>query len=431
MSELLGRKRGLLGIKFWFMVFVVMAFMVAVSMAMNILYVGQTVRAADELGRIKTYLEAVCHGNVGDYRTFGAPPFGVIVRVDSCDKVLAKSAVRGVVGVGVMTKHITSIANMGKKPKALKQMADKADDLAKMSGSNVKTATNAARITEANQALTKNLAMFKDPSKRLFQIPVPSKMAGVHNKVVMALDKTGIVSANGAKAQKHIVEIYKIQGQLGRTKDAAQAAKLYAQWGNHADEAYKLAHTAGRFGTGMKFTQGALYTTCVGTSLAGYVKEVDVVPEGAQKAIEDVHTATRDFISDNAGPAGGTVGALPAEGVPCLAYSLSRGASLKGATGFLGGAVTSTAFNILGGRMLGQSAAMISSFATRCPGASNGLAICVQKSKCEGDEKGPCSACEVISCRVPIKVESRPFDPKITVSHEGDVVKLNGGVEPF
>ena len=150
-----------------------------------------------------------------------------------------------------------------------------------------------------------------------------------------------------------------------------------------------------------------------------------------EKAIEDVHTATRDLIADNVGPAGGTVSALPAEGVPCLAYSLSKGASLKGATGFLGGAVTSTAFNILGGRMLGQSAAMISSFATRCPGATNGLAICIQKSKCESEEKGPCSACDVISCRVPINVESRPFDPKITVSHEGDVVKLNGGVEPF
>ena len=81
--------------------------------------------------------------------------------------------------------------------------------------------------------------------------------------------------------------------------------------------------------------------------------------------------------------------------------------------------------------MMGQAASMLSNFATRCPGAKNGMAICVQKSKCEGEDKGPCAACDVISCRAPIKVESRPFSPKITVTHQGDVVILNGGVEPF
>jgi hypothetical protein len=431
MAEPLRADRGLLGIKFWFMVFIVMAFMVAVSMAMNVLYVGQTVRAADELTRIKGFIDEVCQGNAGDYRTFQAPPIGVVARMEDCGKVMGKATVRGILGAGVAANNIKSIMSMGKDTKALKEMSGKADDLARLSGSPVKTAKDTAEMAEANAELAKTLATFEEPGKSLLHIPMPSKVATVQNRIVMALDKAHIISQDGAKVQEHVAAIYKIQGTLKATTDAAEQAKLYTEWASHAEEAYKLAQTGQRITTASKYAQGVLYTACLATSTAAAAKETDILPEAAQKGIEEARTSAQKFIQTHASVGGGVVAAMPAEAVPCFAYSLSRGANFRDLSGAMGGALSATAVNVLGGEMLGQSVSMVSDFALRCPGKSNAVAICVQKAKCEGESKGPCSACDVVSCRVPVKVESRPLDPRITARNEGDAVTVSGGVEPF
>lgn len=430
--------RGVLGIKFWFMVFIFLAFAISMAMITRMLDFGKAVNTGAELSRIKAQITPVCQGQPGDFVKISGVPLGVEVRCDPCSEVMAKGTIRSAIGAAIIAKNVKDLKSLGSSSKKLKNMADKADELAKVSSHGVETAQDLKYIQKANKLLTNTLETFKKTDRHLLRIPLPSKIKNVANRAVISVKKNLLRQSDILEVQNKINEIYRIKNQINRLQAAGKSgdeiASLYRKWSVLSDEAFELLEKRNALEKTGNFIRNAAYLSCITGSLTSKAHESDLLPEHAKRVIQDFRNEASDIISDRLPEyTSGASKSIPPESLPCAAYVISSGSkgfsSLQ--VGF-GGVITSTALNLFGGRSLGEGINILTSFSMKCglPPAEDRLAICVSKKTCEGE--GPCSACDVIQCKAKVKCISRPMSPVIKAEYGSDnIIRISGGINEF
>lgn len=442
-------KRGVLGIRFWFLVLIFFVFMIAINIMTRVIDFGQAINAGTELERIKSHVTPVCQGVPGDFREFSSVPSGVFIRCDPCATAMTKGAIRGAIGVATVAKNIKDIMDIGKDVSRLKRLSRKADDIATSSHKGINTAQNIDEIKDANRAVAGILENFKDPGKELLEIPAPSGIRGVYNKVVVAVDKGTNWGVAKVEVDRKIAQIYRVQHDIQRvqglmeavdkTSDAAkwveytsQLETLYKTMGAHSDEAFKLLRQRNLLTQGGKYLKGALYLSCLGTTLSDKAGESNLLSEATKQQIDSFRQDAKDIVARNAGPLTDAAANTPPENTACAVYALSRGVTkITRPTAAFAGVIGGAAFNILGGEALGDGINIMTSLATKCGISSKtDLALCVAKKECRG--KGLCSACDVVKCNAEVVCKSRPMDTKIEAEFTSqDEITISGGVENF